>query len=167
MSTPRASDGTILHMLNHHEKPHHTFMYLWIVGAVVVLIVGMVGYALKHPRTVLAPVPIEQVVVPPVIETSTTLTLALGERGQVGEFSLVLDKILEDSRCPQEVECIQAGTVRVLGTAFGTSTLELTLGETSTTDSMKVTLVRVEPDRMNTTRPDVKDYRFVLLVEKR
>ncbi len=154
-------------MLNHHEKPHHTFMYLWIVGAVVVLLGGMVGYALQHPRTALAPVPAEQVVVPPVVETSTTLTLSLGERGQAGEFYIVLDKILEDSRCPKDVQCIQAGTVRVSSSIQGTSTLELKLGETSTTESMKVTLVSVEPVRVSTATLNSTDYRFVLLVEKR
>ncbi len=43
-------------MLAHHDKnPHHTFMYVWIVGALAVLFAGMIGYSLQHPRTVLAP----------------------------------------------------------------------------------------------------------------
>ena len=142
-------------------------MYLWVFGAVAVLVTGMVGYALEHPRTVLAPVPTEQVVVPPVVATSTTLTLSLGERGQAGEFYIVLDKILEDSRCPKDVQCIQAGTVRVSSSIQGTSTLELQLKETSTTESMMVTLVSVEPVRVSTATLDSKDYRFTLLVEKR
>ena len=131
------------------------------------LLVGMVGYAFQHPRTALAPVPVEEVVIPPVVETSTTLTVSLGELAQVGEFSIVLDKILEDSRCPKDVQCIQAGTVRVSSSIQGTSTLELKLGETSTTESMKVTLVSVEPVRVSTATLNSKDYRFVLLVEKR
>ncbi|MCI5108757.1 MAG: hypothetical protein MRY49_02825 [Candidatus Pacebacteria bacterium] len=40
-----------------------------------------------------------------------TLTLSLGESSTVGESEFLFGKVLEDSRCPVEVNCIQAGRI--------------------------------------------------------
>jgi hypothetical protein len=40
-------------------------------------------------------------------------TLALDQRGAVGGVAVTPFRIEEDSRCPSEVVCVQAGTVRV------------------------------------------------------
>ncbi len=157
-------------MLNHHKNPHHTFMYVWIGGALIVLVTGMVGYALQHPRTALAPV--QPVEIPEGVDevATTTHTLLLGEMGHFGATALTIDSVLEDSRCPQSVQCIQAGTVRVSSTVVsgtGTSTLQLKLGETSTTETKNVTLVSVEPYPKAPGAVERSQYRFTVRVENR
>jgi hypothetical protein len=41
------------------------------------------------------------------------VTLALGQRGAVGAFRVTPLRVEEDSRCPSQVRCIQAGRVRL------------------------------------------------------
>lgn len=51
-------------------------------------------------------------------------------------------KILEDSRCPIDVTCIQAGTVRLqakLVSGLGTATQEFKLGQVVTTEAEEIT----------------------------
>lgn len=40
-------------------------------------------------------------------------TLGLGETGAFSSISITPTEVVEDSRCPSKVQCIQAGTVRV------------------------------------------------------
>ena len=40
-------------------------------------------------------------------------SLALGQRGAIGGVGVTPLRVEEDSRCPAEVQCIQAGTVRL------------------------------------------------------
>lgn len=156
-------------MLHHHDKkPHHTFMYLWLLGGVAVLISGMAGYVLNNPRTALAP----EVEVPVVLPqtATTTLMLSLGEPGAMPDSSIVIDRVTVDSRCPSDVQCIQAGTVELSATVTGpngTSTLPLSLGVVSTTEHLQITLTDVVPTPLSTTPIDKSQYRFTLLVETR
>jgi hypothetical protein len=78
--------------------------------------------------------------------------------------------IVEESRCPHGVQCIQAGTVRVraqLVSGLGTATEVFTLNTPITTEAETVTLVAVspEPEAGKTIAP--KDYRFIFKVSKR
>lgn len=57
-------------------------------------------------------------------------------------------KILEDSRCPTDVVCIQAGTVRLrarLISGLGEAMQEFTLGQPITTEAEEVLLAEVSP----------------------
>jgi hypothetical protein len=72
-------------------------------------------------------------------------------------------KVIEDSRCPSDVRCIQAGTVKVLlntDTAAGTSTLEMVLGETKTVDGFSFSLDGVKPYPISTKKISPADYKF-------
>ena len=44
---------------------------------------------------------------------SGIVTLSIGARGHAGGLILTPIAIVEDSRCPSTVQCIQAGTIRV------------------------------------------------------
>ena len=46
-------------------------------------------------------------------ETTKTFTAGLGERINVSNAFVTPLSVLEDSRCPADVQCIQAGTVRI------------------------------------------------------
>lgn len=79
-------------------------------------------------------------------------------------------EIAEDSRCPFDVQCIQAGTVRVrvlLTNGLGESTTIFTLDKPVTTKTETVTLIAVTPTKESTKTIDAKDYRFTFRVTKR
>ncbi len=79
-------------------------------------------------------------------------------------------EVVEDSRCPTGVQCIQAGTVRVrlqLTDADGTSEQVVALGETATTTRNIAIFKDVAPTSTAGQTIDPKSYRFTFRVEKR
>ena len=136
----------------HHHSKNTTLMYLWLLSGVAVLMRGMAGYVLNNPRTALAP----EVEVPVVLPqtATTTLMLSLGEPGAMPDSSIVIDRVTVDSRCPSDVQCIQAGTVELSATVMGpngTSTLPLSLGVVSTTEHLQITLTDIVPTTLYDT----------------
>lgn len=100
------------------------------------------------------------------------LTAALGETVRALGVSLTPKEIEEDSRCPSDVACIQAGTVRVLVETvdgMGTSTARITLGDQSpiTTEVVSIWLTKVSPQRVTTNPTEDEAYRFTFRVEAR
>ncbi len=94
-------------------------------------------------------------------------TLALGQRVQFPALSVKPVAIEEDSRCPSDVQCIQAGTVRVqieMVSAAGTSTGILKLDEVFTTKTESITLIGVEPGKISTATTSLEAYRFTIKV---
>lgn len=78
--------------------------------------------------------------------------------------------VVEDSRCPKDVQCIQAGTVRVSArvvSGLGISTSELTLGQALTTEAETVTLTAVAPQKISTVTTKASDYVFTFEIAKR
>jgi hypothetical protein len=158
--------------MSYVHKSHHTFMYLWLVGAVLVLVTGMAGYALQHPRTALAPVVetpgLVATTTPVSTDTTGTFTLALAEKGESHGWAVTPLTVIEDSRCPIDVQCIQAGTVQVK-TRIATSAeseVVLTLLTPVIVGTSKVTLLNVTPKKSSTEKVVQKDYRFTFLVEQ-
>ncbi len=79
-------------------------------------------------------------------------------------------EIVEDSRCPHGVQCIQAGTVRVnlrIEGGSGISTAVVSLNNTITTETEKITLVAVRPEKEAGKKIAESDYAFVFVVSKR
>ena len=100
-----------------------------------------------------------------------TATLRLNEIATFPDgLSIRPIAILEDSRCPQDVQCIQAGTVRLsvrMRSASGVSTNSLDLGSSITTEAQEITFLRVSPANKSTGRLSDADYRFTFEVRKR
>ncbi len=107
------------------------------------------------------------------VETSEELATTTDEYAQlstpfkVGDFTLVLAEIIEDSRCPSDVTCIQAGTVRVRGlvtTQEETFERTFVLGESLVIAGQQLTLSDVMPRTTATTSisPDEYQFRFRL-----
>lgn len=99
-----------------------------------------------------------------------TVSLKLNERATPIAESITLLQVIEDSRCPQDVECIQAGTVRVrtrLESGMGTATETFTLGNTITTETEAFTFVAVSPATQSGRVLAPGDYRFVFTVVRR
>jgi hypothetical protein len=98
------------------------------------------------------------------------VTSKLGELVTVEQLSLRVLSVVEDSRCPLDVTCIQAGTVRVLlelHSSLGVSTQTVALGETRTTEVEKVTFQNVTPHPVSKATIPQNTYTFTFSVEDR
>lgn len=111
---------------------------------------------------------------PPRTSSSHSYGTATIRMNEVASFpdglAIRVASVLEDSRCPSDVNCIQAGTVRVslrTTSASGASANELGLGSSVTTESQKITFLRVTPENRSTQRITDADYRFTFEVSKR
>jgi hypothetical protein len=77
--------------------------------------------------------------------------------------------VTEDSRCPQGVQCIQAGTVKVsVKIAYGiySTTQTFTLGVPQSAYGYTAELKSVQPAKQQGTVIKSSDYRFVFVVSK-
>jgi hypothetical protein len=96
------------------------------------------------------------------------VTLPLNKAaGFADGLSLRPISIVEDSRCPQDVECIQAGTVRVSlrTTVAGKSeTRTLALGEKLTRNGTTITFTGAAPARTTSSAPAASSYRLTFSV---
>lgn len=76
-------------------------------------------------------------------------------------------QVLEDSRCPIDVQCIQAGTVRLqanIETIAGVSEQIFVLNESVKTENQTITLVNVEPISDSKTKIDNSEYNFMFKI---
>lgn len=105
----------------------------------------------------------------PPVSTDTGVGLRLGELGSFTEISIIPLSVEEDSRCPADVTCIQAGTVRLkihVISSTGTSTSIVKLGQAFTTEGMEITLTDVIPAKNSEIDVDEAEYRFNFDVTK-
>jgi hypothetical protein len=97
--------------------------------------------------------------------------VALGETATFpGGLSIRPISVLEDSRCPQNAQCIRAGTVKVsvrIDSALGASTKTFEPGTTITTEAESITLQAVFPEPLVGQPVPENAYRFVFEVRKR
>jgi hypothetical protein len=92
--------------------------------------------------------------------------VALGQVAYVGGPRVRPDRLVEDSRCPADTQCIWAGRVVVRATVFGGSwsrEIELTLGEPVAVADGRLTLVSVQPERTSGEKP--QELRFTFAFE--
>lgn len=106
----------------------------------------------------------------PTPEGVSTISVKLGEEASLEGESLTPLQVLEDSRCPLDTECIQAGTVRILAelsSGLGVSEQIFILGEPITTEVNSFTLAEVDPEMEQGSAVAPEDYVFTFVVEKR
>ena len=105
------------------------------------------------------------------VQTLTkSLALKVGESSQVEDLTIKLVKITEDSRCPVDVQCIQAGTVGVqlelsLGTSKDTATFTEAQGEYAYKNYF-LKIVDVKPEKNSKQTVATKDYVVTFSVTK-
>lgn len=95
------------------------------------------------------------------------VTLRLNELAAFRDISIRPLSIEEDSRCPNDVQCIQAGTVRVrvaVVSSAGSSESILKLGQVFTTEGKAILLENVLPVKNSKVLTTAADYRFVFNV---
>ncbi len=101
---------------------------------------------------------------------TTTLTTSMGQMVTGMHVSITPNKIVSDSRCPQSVQCIWAGTVEVKATSatevsHGESTYKL--GEPRTFGIYNITLTDVTPYPKEPGTIATSSYRFTFRVDKK
>jgi hypothetical protein len=92
--------------------------------------------------------------------------MALGQTANIDGPRIKIVKILEDSRCPINARCIQAGTVKLQILWLrpdGNQSMELILGQAKPMADGTITFTSVTPGRM-AGGPEIKptDYRLSL-----
>lgn len=96
-------------------------------------------------------------------------TAAIGETASVGVITVRPIQLLEDSRCPAQVQCIWAGQVRVLvDLSRGDGAhqqRELTLGKAENIDGGMLTLIDAQPPKLAPGSTDASAYRFTFRFE--
>jgi len=95
------------------------------------------------------------------------ITARIGETKTEYGITLGPLQVLEDSRCPTDVQCIQAGTVRVLVSVTqgaDQSAQELQLGTPFILVGGAVTLTKVTPEPRSQTPISPSDYTFTFTV---
>lgn len=106
-----------------------------------------------------------------VSEKSFILEAKIGEMKSGLDVSVTPISVVEDSRCPSDVTCIQAGTVRVkikILSGLGESEMIATLNGTPiTTEVEQIELVEVTPYPNSKTKINVSDYVFKFKISKR
>jgi hypothetical protein len=105
----------------------------------------------------------------PTIPPTTTSGLKLGELGFFNTVSIRPISVEEDSRCPVDVVCIQAGTVRLkiqVITSTTTNTNIVTLNQELITAGVKIKLTEVTPVKNSKINIQNTDYRFKFSVLK-
>lgn len=73
-------------------------------------------------------------------------------------------QLLEDSRCPAEVNCVWAGQVRIKVRVTGGSwskEMELTNGKPVHVADGALTLINITPERRHAAATSKEDYRFI------
>lgn len=98
-------------------------------------------------------------------------TAGLNQTAVIGFWRIKPIAVIEDSRCPRNVQCVWAGRL-VLRTMFdggaGADVLDLTLGEPRKMDNVGyLTLVDAQPARLEPGAIDKREYRFTFAVERK
>lgn len=102
--------------------------------------------------------------------TSATIRTTLGQKMTGLGVTVTPMEVTEDSRCPKDVQCIWAGTVKVstrIESGMGVSTMILEIGKPVTTEAETITLTEVTPEKSSGEAIPGSSYRLVFKVEKR
>lgn len=102
--------------------------------------------------------------------TSVVLEASIGHPASGLGVQVMPLSVIQDSRCPIDVQCIQAGTVQVragLTSASGTGVQIFMLNTPITTEAEIVTLISVSPEKESKKNILPTDYKFVFKVVKK
>ena len=103
-------------------------------------------------------------------EAYETVEARIGQGASALGVQVIPREIIEDSRCPADVTCIQAGTVAVrseLVSGMGTSSEIFVLNLPITTEAEVITLAEVRPHPVSGNQIADADYVFTFKIQKR
>lgn len=102
--------------------------------------------------------------------TSGTVTTYMGGSATTLNITVNPKELVSDSRCPQDVQCIWAGTVEVrtiISSKVAHGEHVLTLGKPQVFGDFTVTLTKVTPEPNAGQEIPISSYRFTYVVKKR
>lgn len=109
-----------------------------------------------------------KVVVKKVVPVTTNNYLKVDQRTVLNGVYITPIKVAYDSRCPKDVQCIQAGTVDVgvlLESGNLSQNIIITIGKSIIFAGKTVTLTNVAPNKVSTKTILESDYRFTFTVK--
>ncbi len=115
------------------------------------------------PSSAPVPVPAPSPFPPPAQQGPELVWAALGQQAVVGTVAVTPLELLEDSRCPANVQCVWAGQVRnraAIGLGSGAANRDLTSGKPEQVAGGALELVEVQPARTSEAAIAHGDYRF-------
>jgi hypothetical protein len=132
----------------------NTFWVKWVLALGVMLVLGALLMAF-FPAPATAP-------------GGGSVSAALGQKILTGGVYITPLELVEDSRCPADVQCIQAGTVRIRATINSLNgDFVFKLGEPQTVGEDIITLAAVTPAlKYSTVTVQPPDYLFIFAVQK-
>jgi hypothetical protein len=107
----------------------------------------------------------------PYVSSTGKTTLALNQALTIGSTTLSVHSVTQDSRCPSDVHCIQAGTVTIelyvtnKGGPSTNSTLQT--GKILQTGNLLISLDDVTPQPLSTRRTSDSEYRFSFTIKNK
>ena len=107
----------------------------------------------------------------PLSEARTTgsPSAGFGQVALIENFRVKPMFVLEDSRCPTNVQCIWAGTVRLrveVEAGAGSDVADLTLSTATELGGASLTLTAVEPERLADVSIRRSAYRFTFAIQR-
>jgi hypothetical protein len=98
------------------------------------------------------------------------ITLGVGQKSQIGDLSLNLQEIVQDSRCPSDVTCIWAGLVETnvkISVFSKEEVLNISSGQSPYRfEGYDVSIVSVAPPKQVETQVDPAEYRVTFRITK-
>lgn len=104
------------------------------------------------------------------IDTGQRIRTRIDQGASALGVKIIPLEVIEDSRCPVNADCIQAGTVRIrasLQSGLGTADQMFELNTPITTETEEVTLVQVDPAPQAGMQIDTSEYIFHFEVKDR
>ena len=103
-------------------------------------------------------------------KVNTDITLGVGEKVQTEGLSITLNSLVQDSRCPIDVQCIQAGAVNT-NVTLTDSTHTVTKnfpsdGVPETFGDYKISIINIAPPRMSGREVAQNEYKITFHIEK-
>jgi len=101
------------------------------------------------------------------IDTGERIQVRINERASVGGVAVTPRAVLEDSRCPVDVECVQFGRVRkraLLESGLGSTEQEFVRNQPITTEAELVELIQVAPNPESDLEIAPEDYVFTFSI---
>lgn len=96
------------------------------------------------------------------------ILLAFGQSGYISGVQITPQALIEDSRCPTDVNCIQAGLLRLRVSIKSEASLEertFVLGKVQNIFDKEIVLQAVTPARISTKQIKLSDYLFNFVIK--
>lgn len=101
---------------------------------------------------------------------TSEITLGVGEKGKVGDVSIILNAVTQDSRCPADVQCIWAGAVSLnvtLSDTLHSETVDISSAETPRIfGENEISIVSIVPPSRSKKEILKSEYKITFHVEK-